>query len=227
MAAFAIPLIMGGLGALGGIFGNRPKQTTQTQDMTTSGKESQTGSATGTSEMNPVLSALQQTSQDTFLRSLLDRIRSQTDLRGYQAGGIQDINQGYNVKTQALQNMLAARGLSFSPAASTAQMGLESGRLGDITKFNEQMPLIQRQMGIEDINNLIQGFLATPKGSRTTSAQDYTTNRDYTSQSHGTMVGTQPGDMMGGLFQGLGGAISPLLGRVWANKYPVTGGGNG
>lgn len=214
MATMAIPIIAGLLGGLGGLFGNRPKQTTQ--DITSSGKESQTGTSSGTGLQMPELSGLQQTAQDTFLRALMDKIRGGTDLRGYQAGGIQDINQGYNLKQQALQNILAARGLSYSPAAGTAQGGLESQRIGDVTRFNQQMPMVQRQMSIEDINNLIQGFMSTPKGVRTTSTQDYSTNRDYSGTQHS--VGTQPGDMMGGLLSGAGGALAPFLGMQYYKK---------
>jgi hypothetical protein len=206
MATFAIPLALAGLSGLAGFFGGKPKTTTTTQDM----NQSQTGSYN--QFQTPELSAEQQQLVNTFLPALVNRYRSgPADLSGYAAGGLRDINTASDLKTKSIQNMLAARGLSYSPAAMTPFAGQETSRVGQQSSFLSQIPLLQRQMQGEDIQNLVKGFSSLPTGYRAggTSQQNVT--------GHATGTSTSPNQQWSGLLGGLGSALGPFLGAKWAD----------
>jgi len=162
MASFAIPLALAGLSGLAGFFGGKPKVTNQTQDTTSD--QSQTGSYS--QYQTPELSAEQHSLLQTLLPGLISRYKSgPQDLTSYAAGGLRDINTGSDLKMKGIQNMLAARGLSYSPAAMVPQMGEESSRVGQQANFLSGIPLMQRQMQGEDLQNLLKGSQLYQRGT--------------------------------------------------------------
>jgi hypothetical protein len=204
MAGLAIPLAISGISALSGLFSNKKSTATQQQNTTND------VNTTDTQQVD--LSNLPQYSPEMqqvleFLTSLYrDRALSNQDLSGYTGQGLRNINQGADIKRRALENILAARGLNYSPTAANALGRIESGRIGEQVNFLSGIPLLQRQLQGEDIDAFSRFFTSLPVGTR----QIGTTTR--TGQSHSTGTGnvqsTQPGNKLGGLFSGLGAGLA-------------------
>ena len=191
------PLMMG-ISGLGGLFGNRQQQ--QNQNINTSG--SQTGGYTGstTPNLNPQAQGL----LDPMISKYMSMLGG-TDLSGYQAGGVSDINKMANICNQNIQENLASRGV-FGPAASTAYAGSEGQRTGDISKFNQSIPLLQQQLTQQALQTGQGLFNMIPYGQ----SQQGTTEQQNQQQQRA--VGTSPGNMLGGLFNTLGGILPQLYG---------------
>ncbi len=152
MASLAIPLITSGISALAGLFGNKSKPIQQTN--------------TSTTQQN--FSPLQQSLMDMFSKGAIDRYQQGTDLGGYTAGGLRQINQTADLRKLATQNILGARGQSFSPSAGVADIQGENSRLSDSSNFLNSIPLLQHQMQGADLDQLIRAFSSIPGSSTTT-----------------------------------------------------------
>lgn len=211
-----IPLIISGLSALAGALGSRKGAQTSTQNQSSTSSSSYNDEASQDVNLAtmPEMDATQQFYRDYILKSLMDRYKSSTDLTGYTTAGLQNINTGAAAQRNALSQILASRGLSYSPAATSAMGRIESGRIGEQVGFLNQIPLLQRQFGNEDINNLANFFRTLPTGQRQTGT---TTQRRF-GTSGGTSTGTgvnQPaGNVLGGLFSGLGTGLAYTWGRT-------------
>lgn len=111
---------------------------------------------------------------DPQTQQLLNRLIGQysnqltPDLRGYEAGGIQNINRGSDLQQQALSNIMATRGLSRSPVAGNAAGNVENERFGQISQFRNQLPLLQNQIQNENLAAAGNFFQAIPKNISTT-----------------------------------------------------------
>jgi hypothetical protein len=212
MATAAIPFILSGLSALSGFFSGKPKQTTSTTDQSgnTSSNSYQTGGSTSTTTPNLSPEQLQ------LLQSLIGRqtqlANQDQDLSGYKAGGMQQINQGADAQSKIVQNILASRGLSYSPTAATSLAGVQSNRIQQQNQFANGIPLLQRQLKTEDIGKLLDIFKSIPYGSTTTGSNTESSNSSgYTSGSSKT-VGTSPDQSLAGLFSGLGQGVASTYG---------------
>ncbi len=194
MAAFIAPIISG----LAGLFGGFKKPSTQTNTSTTEGVSS------------PELSANQNLLSDTFTQALLKRFNTDTDLSRYSAGGLQEINRAGDARSKIINNLIASRGLSFSPAATTAQIGNENERLRGSTDFLNTIPLLARQLKGQDISELIRGFSALPTASRTSS----TTKQSGTSLVPGNPIAGALGGFGAGLFAPYNGNFDTPLGDI-------------
>lgn len=139
-------LAEGGLavaGLLGGLFGNKQKQTS-------------------TPTMDPAFGSL----QALILKMMGQRLQSGgPDLNGYQANGIADINKTFDLAGQHSANDLTARGLGTSPIAGVVDGNLNTGRAGEISRFNNSLPLMRDQMSMQ---NLMAGMNFLPQGRGTT-----------------------------------------------------------
>lgn len=185
MAAIAIPLIGSAISGLAGLFGGQQQPT-------------QKVSGTTSSTITPNLSPIQISLMNMFTNGLQSRYQQGTDLSGYTAQGLRTINQQGNLQDQATKNILAARGQSFSPAATTADIQNSNSRLAQSSSFLNSIPLLQRQLQGEDLNNLISGFKALPTGQTTQGTLNQTSTQ------------TVPGGGIAGLLSGLGaGLFSP------------------
>lgn len=181
MAAFAIPLITAGLSAVSGLFGAKPKKT-----ITDSTQDSST---------NPNFSPLQNSLMQMFTSGAMSRYQKGTDLGGYTAGGLRTINNHAGVQDLATRNILASRGLSYSPAAATSQIQNENSRLGQSSDFLNSIPLLQRQLQGQDLDSLIKAFASIPTGT--------TSHGTAHSESTTPTPGGGIGGFIGGLGQGL------------------------
>ncbi len=164
MAAFAAPLIGAGISALTGLFGAKKPQTTTT---------------TSSSTTNPVLDANGNALENQFADDAINMDKAGgPDLSGYTANGLQQINNGANIKQKLLQNTLASRGLSFSPAAATATGNADADRLAQSSQFLSSVPLLKRQFQQQNLQQLMTAFGIIPKGqtSSGTSTQTGSTN---------------------------------------------------
>jgi hypothetical protein len=122
-----------GLGALGGAMGDKQSQTSM-----------------------PMLDPAYQGLQDTIIPMILSRLQQNGLPAGYENRGIRDINRTFDLAGQSLGNNLSARGLSRSPIAGKAESSLNNKRAGEIAQFQETLPILQRQMQMEDFANALQ-----------------------------------------------------------------------
>lgn len=194
------PLIGAGISGLAGLFGGKKQQETS-GTQTTSGTQNVTGSTSGSS--TPNLSPMQQNLASLFSNKAIDFANSAPDLTGYTQGGIENINQANAGSQAAMHNLLAARGLSFSPAYATAAQIGDQNRQSQITQFLSQIPLLQRSLQQQGIQGLEQAFSTVPVGTSTTGSNNQTT----TSNSKTDQTGTVSGNPVAGLFSGLGAGL--------------------
>lgn len=200
----AIPLAISGLSALAGLFGGRK----QTPSQTSTQNSSSSGTTTFDNLTSPELSQNQQDLSRLFTDALINRFNAgPADLSGYEAGGLKNINRASDIKSQLLSNMMAQRGLTYSPAAASAQAQQENDRLAQGTDFLNTIPLLRKQLEQQDINSLISGFGALPTATRSSGSNAFT----QIGQSSGTGVQQVPGNQLGGLFSGLGSGFALTL----------------
>ena len=213
MPAFLAPLAISGISALAGLLGNRKK--TATQESTTNSSNTQNVDLYNL----PVMSDEASSGFGVGINNLINQVNKGTDFRGYAASGVRNINRQADIKQKLLQRSLAQRGLSYSPAGAALEARAADENAGQTFDFLNSIPMLQRQMQSEDINNLIRAAAAVPTGNR----QFGTTTQTGTSRTTGTA--TQPGDMLGGLFSGLGQGIASTVGYNWSmqelmKRYP-------
>lgn len=213
MSAF-IPALIAGVGALGGLLGNRPKtyQQQQQQGFNQFGNQYQGFSGTGT--QTPAYDPLGENLRQALAQMYLGRAGSVPEfMRNYEATGLEGINKGAESNRAALNQILAARGLSYSPAAATALGGLESNRIGQGVAFRNQLPLVQDQLQQQRLADLSGFFSRLPYGTSTTQTGTSTGTSSTTGSSSGTGTSTDPGNMLGGLTGGLGNLLAFLYGQ--------------
>ncbi len=193
MASLAIPLVTAGLSGLAGLFGSRPTSTT----------------ASGTQDNNTSTNYNYTRDQQLMMQNIMNQYQNQingTDLSGYQSQGLQNINQTGNAQTQAINNMLAQRGLLNSPAAATSLTQQRIGQAGQQSQFLNSIPLLKYQLqsqALTGAGNFLNGQRVNTTGTSHTSSQE-------------TQKGS--GNMLGGLFAGVGSGIAGTLGKQFANQ---------
>ena len=217
MAPFVLPLAIAGLSGLAGLFGGRKKttETTSNADFTQNRTDSNMGWQDSMSE--PMYDPFQLSMRNYLLDQFRNRANTSTDMRGYVGQGLAEINRASSLREQGLKAMLSQRGLSRSPMAAGAASQLEGDRYGQTISFMNQVPLLQRQMQMEDLNQFANFFKGLPVGQH--NFQNFynqgTQNMTGTEKRVGTQ--TDPGNMMAGLFSGLGAGLA-----LWP-RNPSTG----
>jgi len=103
---------------------------------------------------------------------------------GYISSGIGNINRNADLQMQALQNILASRGIS-GQAAANAEALQESRRFADVTNFTNQAPL-------QYVNEITKGLSALPLEQ--------------------TRAVKEPGNILGGATTGVANALGLLAG---------------
>lgn len=149
-----------------------------------SGTTSGTTSGTGTSTSTPNLSAGSQ----NFINSLQQAYSglANPNLQGYTDQQIQQTNQNSNAQQQAVDQLMASRGLSTSPASGTAAANIQGQRIGTIGNLEAQQPILQNQMQLSNLaaGSNFAGLLPGLSGSTTsqnTGSTSGTTNNQTTS----------------------------------------------
>lgn len=149
-----IPLGLAGLSALSGGFGSREQETT-----------------TG---LDPVSKRF----RDLAIAKLFGSVNTDTDFRGFEASGINNINRNADLQRTSLEGILASLGIQ-GPAAGNAVGRVESDRFSRITGFQNELPLL-RKIAKEDA---LSKFLGT-----------ITASADRTQTSPGNVVGSSLGN---------------------------------
>ena len=125
------PIAASGLSFLGGLFGNKSRQSTR-----------------------PNYGPFQQMIEDLMRR----RLQGSTDLSGYTAQGLQDTNHTFDLLRSSQNNDLTARGLGTSPVAGAVDAARNNARGGAIARFQQGIPLLQRQLQGDDLSLAAQLF---------------------------------------------------------------------
>lgn len=202
-----LPLIGLGATALGSFFGNKNKNAQRSNSETTSTSTT----TTAPTVLGPEYAGLQAAITPMIMKRLLNPTGVPA---GYETGGIKGINRTYDLGKQSIANNLTARGLGTSPIAGAAETRLETGRLGAISDFQQEIPLIARDLQNQDIGLAMQNlnFGRSLAGSTTTH----------------TGSGTSSGTVQGGT-GGAGGFIgdlSSMLGfLIGSGAFSKAGGG--
>lgn len=108
------------------------------------------------------------------------KLNSTTPLEGYEANGLSNINDVFRGLKLASDNNLTSRGLGTSPVAATADTNLEGARGSQMAQFLNSLPLLQKQLGDQDLQ----------------SAADFYARRPLTTTTNST--GVAPGSAVGG-----------------------------
>lgn len=188
--AAAVPLAISGISALSGLLANRKKQAEQTSTQTTD-----------------TTSAPQYDDKALYMRNMLmdqylDRMRFNEDMfQGYSNEGLRQINQGNDITSRALENILASRGLSNTSAGVSSQVQNQINRGNQQASFLNSIPLLRDQRQQQNILGAGQFFSSLP----------YATHQTGTQRSTGTA--TQPGNALGGMFGSLGTTLAGLYGQ--------------
>jgi hypothetical protein len=136
--------------------------------------------------------------RDQLIGMAMKNLGSSQDMSGYEANGITNINNASDAATMARNNILASRGLSASPIAGNADILSQDARAGDIAKFENGIPLLQRDFANQDWNQALQLFSGRPLGT----------------SSKGTMSGVtkESQSMVPSLISGLAGGLGQMIG---------------
>lgn len=211
MAAFIPALISGVAGLAGGLL-NRPKTTQQNSSSTTN--TSQQINANQNSNVAPVYDPQQLAMRNFLLNAFYQRANSadvDKTVGSYVNSGVNNINSNAQTSEQAIRNVLASRGLSYSGAAATPLANAESSRIGQITDLRNQAPLIKDQLQgkyLTDFASFLSGLPVGQQGSGT--SYQNTEGSQHTDQ-HGTI--TDPGNILGGAVSGLGSGLALMYGN--------------
>jgi len=210
-------LLQAGLGGVAGAFGtpssSRQNGTTQTQ-------QSGTTNTNFNDFLNSLINSLQNTSSaqnvsgqqagqtstaanlNPATQQLLQKLTqsysslANPSLQGYQAQQTQGINNNADLNSQAVNNIMASRGLSTSPVAGTAAAGVEANRIGQINSLNQSIPLLQNQQNLTNLGassnflNSIPGLLgSTSTNTGTTGSTTNAVSQQSGQQTTGTTQG--------------------------------------
>ncbi len=200
MASFLAPILGAVIPGLAGLFGGGKQQQVNTNQTT---NQSQQGFQSGQTSSTPNLNPFQQTLAQLFSGGAADLYKQSQNLSPYTSQGLQTIQGQGAGNAKSIANNLAARGLSFSPAAATAttQNTLNTGN--QMNSFLQGIPLLQRQLQTQGLDEMMKAFGVQPFG--TTTDQSGQSSMTGTSNMSGTNV--QQGNPMGGLFGGLGAGL--------------------
>lgn len=219
--------------ALGGLFSNRKGVTNQTQNIDnwadTWNKLNQTNFNMASPEYDPAAW--------NFRNELMARVLSRLNLmdpnvaaESVTTQNVQGINSAAELQRKALESLMRQRGLSFSPMGASMLGMFDANRISQVANTFNQRPLLARQFQQENENMLNarqqlaqQLFGMIPYASKSEGfSNQFGEGRQH---NYGTVAGstTSPGNMLGGLFTGIGG---PLAYYGILNQGPSTGNSN-
>ena len=206
MAAAFIPFLLMGAQALSGALANKSKTSTTTQNT----KQTQTSSGSTA----PNYDAGQLDVRNFLLRELMGGVENTPDFaKNYTAQGIANINQGADATSNAIRQAMLSRGLGRTSAGFAPEVANENARYGQLSQFQNQIPLQMDELRRQRMNDLSKFFVSLPVGT--------TTNQ--TSTSTGNMQGTSttPDNMLAGGLGGLSQMGAFLYGQGAFNSKPA------
>lgn len=205
-----VPAVIAGLGALGGLFGNRSSTSKTSGTSNTTGSENSEINTSGASSSNPLFNPQAQDLLNILLGQY-GNLSQGTDLRGYQAQQMGDIDHLSEIRKKALESNLAMRGIQ-GPAAASALNQNENNRFADITKLNQGIPLLQNQLMQQNLGIGQNLFNSIPHGTYNENYGSTESNSTQTQNTQQTGTQMQPGNMLGGLLGGGGNMLALLYG---------------
>jgi hypothetical protein len=227
MASFVLPIISG----LAGLFGGGSTKQTNTNS-TTNQSQTQNQGYNNTNTSTPNLNPFQKQLAGMFSQGAMNQYTNGTNMAPYTSQGLQQIQGQGNANSKTIANNLAARGLSYSPAAAnaTTQNTLNTG--GQMNSFLQGVPLLQHQLQQGNLQQLMQAFSTQPTGVTTSGSGDATGTSSGTNTMNGTSTQSTPGGPLAGLFGGLGaGLAGPASGgsnlAAILSMFGLGGGGGG
>jgi hypothetical protein len=146
---------------------------------------------------NPTLPADAQSLQDLITQIYRQRLQQGLPA-GYQQQGIAGINSAYAGAATNENAALTARGLASSPVAGAVTSKLNTARAGDIGTFNANLPLVQQNLQLENLQGA-EGALTGQRGSTGSTAS---------------------GGGAAGAFTNLGGYLGYLAGKGSFSRNP-------
>lgn len=208
-----VPLILG-LSAGGSILGNlkgaRTSTTEQFQELIRNLIDQTDIDIT--EELSPLLSEEQQGFQSSLVREALNQLyRPDNQLDSIITQGIQNINTSGDLRKTALARSLASRGLSRSPAATSAISNVEGERIADVVNFRNQAPVIADQLRRQNLTLAGNIFSLLPKGQKSTRTGTTTSSSTGTTTSRGTGTNVGAGSALG---SGIG-SLAPILAYLY------------
>jgi len=244
MAALAAAIIPALISGAAGFFGGKKQQEQKgTQDTNSTGQSInhavQTGGGSGQTATRNYgsgaaaqagttthnLSPFQQSLAQQFTTGAQGLANSAADMSGYTNRGLQDINDASSAQHTALQNVLASRGLSYSPAAGNAEVMGQQNRLNQQSSFLQGIPLLQRELQSKAQAGLVSAFNALPTDTATTQEGTYQNesqgagsydNSNYSNTDsetdtkqtgHTDQTGTVSGNPLAGALGGVGAGL--------------------
>jgi hypothetical protein len=204
-----LPAVAGGIaGAIGGTQGGR------------------------TATQMPTVARGYETFGDLLKNRIQQRLMTGADMGGYEATGLQNINEAFGGAQQALDASLTSRGLGTSPVAGAAEGKLQQARGGEMARFLNTLPLLQREMQAQDIGmaqNQFQqaglGQSATQPGGVLSGAFDNVASHlgYLNTLKNAGMLGGGAGAGGGGLagLDAIAGGIAPAFGAAASTALPA------
>lgn len=128
---------------------------------------SRTGARTQTSKPlePPEFSPL----RDSLMKQAMGRLNSPSGLApGFEATGLQNINQNAGLAQQSLENRLGGAGLLGSGIHGAGLSNLETRRFGDVNRLqNIEIPRLERDFQNQDFQSALQLYGARNPGTQT------------------------------------------------------------
>ena len=202
-AAAAVPLIISGISALGSWLSGKNKQT-------------QESTVNDTTTSSPTYDPALLNSRNQMLDFYSNRLQGgdQGFMTGYTGQGMRDINRTSDLKTQALNNILAARGLSSSGVGAGLAAKQEDDRMKQQVDFMSQIPLLARQLQTTDADAFSKYIVSLPTGQTQT----------RTGTTTGTAYGSNAGAAGSATSNGAAAFLAAM--RYFNPTTPQSGGSN-
>lgn len=212
MAGMILPIVSGLAGLFGGLKG-------QQQYTNTNQQQNQSGEQFGNSRTTPELNPFQQQLAALFTGGARQMWDQDTNLSPYTSQGLQAIAGQGDANRRLISNILAQRGLSYSPAAATplTMNALNTGN--QQSQFLSQIPLLQRQLQQQSLQGLMQAFQVQPFGQ---SSDSYGTTRGSSNMT-GFSNSNVPGNPIAGALSGFGAALPLAFPNLFGGQQKQLG----
>jgi hypothetical protein len=110
--------------------------------------------------------------RDQLISMAMNKLKTGTDMSGYTASGINNINNASDATSMTRDNMLSARGLASSPIAGNADILSENARAGNVATFQNSIPVLQRDFANQDWTQALNLFNPRPQTVATQGTQE-------------------------------------------------------
>ena len=110
----------------------------------------------------------------------------------YISSGVNNINRNSELQKQAIDSIMAARGLSTSPVSATAAVKADQNRLNQISDLENNAPIIANQIAQQNLATANSAFNSLPRG---VTSNGTSTGTSDTSASQGGGLGSALGGL--------------------------------